>query len=127
MDHLFISATTSSPAVSFNAETGVLQITGESYPENTFEFYHPIIRWVKEYLKTTVDKVVLQLEMPYLNTGSIKCLMDIFDLLEDAHENGQNVEVIWRYHPGNPRAQDTAEEFSEDLTFPFLIEAVACE
>ena len=127
MDHLFISATTSSPAVSFNAETGVLQMTGESYPENTFEFYHPIIHWVKEYLKTAAGKVTLQLEMLYLNTGSIKCLMDIFDLLEDAHENGQTVEVIWRYHPGNPRAQDTAEEFSEDLTFPFLIEAVVCE
>lgn len=127
MDHLFISATTSSPADSFNAETGVLQMTGESYPENTFEFYHPLIHWVKEYLKTAAGKVTLQLEMLYLNTGSIKCLMDIFDLLEDAHENGQTVEVIWRYHPGNPRAQDTAEEFSEDLTFPFLIEAVACE
>ena len=57
MDHLFISATTSSPAVSFNAETGVLQMTGESYPENTFEFYHPIIHWVKEYLKTAAGKV----------------------------------------------------------------------
>jgi hypothetical protein len=127
MDHLVIAATTSSPAISFDAATGVLQITGESYPENTFEFYHPIIHWVKAYLKTAVDKVTLQLEMPYLNTGSIKCLMDIFDLLEDAHENDQKVEVIWRYHQGNPRAQDTAEEFSEDLTFPFLIEAVAGE
>lgn len=124
MEHLIISATTSSPAVSFNAETGVLLMTGESYPENTFEFYHPIIHWVKAFLALTTDKVILQLEMPYLNTGSIKCLMDIFDLLEDAHENGQSVEVIWRYHQENPRAQDTAEEFSEDLSFPFLIEAI---
>lgn len=125
MEHLLIPATTSSPAVSFNAETGVLQLTGESYPENTFEFYHPIIHWVKAFLALTADKVILQLEMPYLNTGSIKCLMDIFDLLEDAHANGQPVEVIWRYHQGNPRAQDTAEEFSEDLSFPFLIEAIS--
>ncbi len=127
MDHLLISATTSSPAISFNAETGVLQMTGESYPENTFEFYHPVIQWVKGYLEIATDNVVMQLEMPYLNTGSIKCLMDIFDLLEDAHENGQDVKVIWRYNSDNPRAQETAEEFSEDLTFPFVIEAVACE
>ncbi len=127
MESLSIAATTSSPEIDFDSVSGFLHMSGESYPENTFEFYHPLILWIKEYLQESKEKITLRLEMPYLNTGSIKCLMDIFDLLEDAYTAGQDVVVIWRYHPDNPRAYDTAEEFSEDLTFPFNIEAICSE
>ncbi len=99
-------------------------MSGESYPENTFEFYAPVIGWLKEFVAGTDIPVVLTLELAYLNTGSVKCLMDIFDVLEDAWQEGRQVSVIWRYHQKNTRALETAEEFSEDLTLPFQIEAI---
>jgi hypothetical protein len=116
MELLSRVASTSSPAVNFDAKTGQLTMSGESYPENTFEFYAPVIGWLKEFVAGTDIPVVLTLELAYLNTGSVKCLMDIFDV--------RQVSVIWRYHQKNTRALETAEEFSEDLTLPFQIEAI---
>ena len=124
MELLSRVASTSSPAVNFDANTGQLTMSGESYPENTFEFYAPVIGWLKEFVAGTDIPVVLTLELAYLNTGSVKCLMDIFDVLEDAWQEGRQVSVIWRYHQKNTRALETAEEFSEDLTLPFQIEAI---
>ncbi len=124
MDLLSISSTTSSPEVQFDPVTGALRMSGESYPENTFEFYSPVLNWVKNYLSETTIPVSLTLELAYLNTGSVKCLMDLFDLLEDAFVDGRTVQIVWRYHAKNTRALETAEEFSEDLTLPFLIEVI---
>lgn len=124
MELLSRVVSTSSPAVNFDAKTGQLTMSGESYPENTFEFYAPVIGWLKEFVAGTDIPVVLTLELAYLNTGSVKCLMDIFDVLEDAWQEGRQVSVIWRYHQKNTRALETAEEFSEDLTLPFQIEAI---
>ncbi len=124
MELLSRVASTSSPAVNFDAKTGQLTMSGESYPENTFEFYAPVIGWLKEFVAGIDIPVVLTLELAYLNTGSVKCLMDIFDVLEDAWQEGRQVSVIWRYHQKNTRALETAEEFSEDLTLPFQIEAI---
>lgn len=115
-------ATTSTPEIRLNPHNGEMTIRGESYPENTFEFYRPVLAWIKHFLANGSVRANLNLELIYLNTGSVKCLMDIFDLLEEAHQEGRQVRVIWRYHAKNPRSLETAEEFKEDLTFPFEIE-----
>lgn len=119
-----LAASASSPEIRLNAASGDMLIRGESYPENTFEFYRPIIAWIKTWLAEGRGVASLQLELIYLNTGSVKCMMDIFDLLEDVHLTGRSVQVIWRYHEKNPRSLETAEEFKEDLTFPFDIEVI---
>ncbi len=124
MELLSRVASISSPAVYFDPENGQLTMSGESYPENTFEFYAPIISWLKTFIAEKDLAITLNLELAYLNTGSVKCLMDIFDLLEDAFQEGRKISVIWRYHQKNSRALETAEEFSEDLTLPFQIEAL---
>lgn len=124
MELLSRVASISSPAVYFDPDNGQLNMSGESYPENTFEFYAPIISWLKTFIAEKDLAITLNLELAYLNTGSVKCLMDIFDLLEDAFQKGRKISVIWRYHQKNSRALETAEEFSEDLTLPFQIEAL---
>ncbi len=124
MELLSRVASISSPAVYFDPDNGQLTMSGESYPENTFEFYAPIISWLKTFIAEKDLAITLNLELAYLNTGSVKCLMDIFDLLEDAFQKGRKISVIWQYHQKNSRALETAEEFSEDLTLPFQIEAL---
>lgn len=116
-------ATGSTPEIHLNPLNGEMLIRGESYPENTFEFYRPVIAWIRTFLADSSQPASLKLELVYLNTGSVKCMMDIFDLFEDAHQEGRKVCVNWRYHAKNPRSLETAEEFKEDLTFPFEIES----
>jgi hypothetical protein len=121
MNDLSINSTQSSPSVRAESATGVLEMCGDSYPENSFEFFAPIIAWVTEFLKTEKNPLTLELHLLYLNTSSVKAMMDIFDLLEDAHKDGKTVAVNWYYDPENDRIAELAEEFKEDCTFPFEI------
>jgi len=121
MENLVIDATTSSPRVEFDAQRGLLRLSGESYPENSFEFYEPILQWVRGFLESGDGPVTLELRMAYLNTSSIKSLMDLLDDLEEAHRSGRAVTVHWHYDQENDRARELAEDFREDLTLPFFM------
>ncbi|BDU78234.1 biofilm regulation phosphoprotein SiaC [Mesoterricola sediminis] len=121
LDDLHIAATASSPAVEALAGDGCLRIAGESYPENAFAFFSPVLTWVDAYLETPDRPLRVELELTYLNTSSIKCMMDLLDGLELAHAGGREVRIVWFYDPENDRALDLAEEFREDLALPFEI------
>ena len=44
-----------------------------------------------------------------------------FDELEEAHRQGREVKVNWRYDVDNERVAELAEEFKEDCSFSFNI------
>jgi len=121
--NLEIAQTNTSPAVSADWESGRILIRGDSYPENSFELYHPLIKWVEAFLAGLDRPLRLELELLYMNTSSVRVLMDILDLLESAFQKGRDVGVSWRYDIGNERVAELAVEFKEDCTFPFDITA----
>lgn len=121
MNDLDISATPSTPFVSARVATGTLEMQGDSYPENSFEFFAPIVAWIEAFLAASEEPLRLELQLLYLNTSSVKVMMDIFDLLEEAHGKGRPVAVHWYYDSENERIAELAEEFKEDCTFPFEI------
>lgn len=121
MKDFSISGTQSSPAIQGNWGGGVLSMQGDSYPENSYDLFSNVFEWVKSFLNEGDRPLVLELQLLYLNTSSIKALMDILDMLEDAHQSGRAVSVNWRYDQRNERVAELAEEFKEDCTFPFAI------
>jgi hypothetical protein len=121
MKSLLIEASTSSPFVKFDLEAGYLEMGGESYPENSFEFYSPIIRWIEKFLSETKVDIIFSITLSYLNTSSTKYMIDILDRLEAAHRQGRAVKVEWYYDADNGRAGDTIEEFKEDFSMPFSV------
>lgn len=121
MDNLKVESTQSTPSIISDAKTGIMEMRGDSYPENSFELFSPAMKWIEEYLKQPERSLTLNLHLLYLNTSSVKAMMDIFDILEDAHKAGRKVAVNWFYDEQNERVADLAEEFKEDCSFPFAI------
>ncbi|WP_313702299.1 biofilm regulation phosphoprotein SiaC [Achromobacter sp.] len=121
MKDLNIPGTQSTPAITADVAGGVLAMRGDSYPENSFELFGPVIEWVESYLQDNEAPLKLELELLYLNTSSIKSVMDIFDVLEAAHRKDREVSVTWFYDMRNERVGELAEEFKEDCTFPFSV------
>ncbi len=119
--NLMLNATQSTPAISADWDSGVLSMSGDSYPENAFEMYADVIKWVEDFLSNKESPLSLELSLLYLNTSSIKSVMDVFDLIEDAFQNGREVSVRWYYEESNERVSELAEEFKEDCSFPFHI------
>jgi len=116
MENLHIKATKYTPEIDFNEESGILSITGKSYPENTFEFYKPTIRWIEEYFENTQnEKTVVNLDLEYLNSSSLKAYFDIFDILQITQDKGKNISINWLYDEDNDIAEETGEDFIEDF------------
>ena len=117
MKHLIIEKTKSTPLIHFDYKTRVLQIKGDSYPENTAKFYAPVFSWLEIFLQTTGEwTVTAELEINYFNSSSSKVFMDFFDRLEDVAGQGCSITINWRYHEENDMAAEYGEEFREELS-----------
>lgn len=123
MAQLEIIQTTTTPLISFDETSSTLKISGESYPENSFTFYAPILDWVRQHLQSN-SPLIIDLTITYMNSSSTKCMLDLLDIMEDAHARSAPVSIIWNYDPENPRSFELAEEFSEEVSFPFQIAAL---
>ncbi len=123
MEPLDILPTSSTPLINFEQTTNTLKIIGESYPENSFDFYAPVVNWLKTTLLELQD-ITLDFAVTYMNSSSTKCAFDIFDVLEDASMRGVKCNIIWRYDKENPRSYEMAEDFREEVSFPFDIEVI---
>ena len=121
MNNLNIESTQSTPSILADAKAGAVEMRGDSYPENSFELFSPVMQWIESFLAETERPLTLNLHLLYLNTSSVKAMMDIFDLLEEAHRGGRQVSVNWYYDEQNERVAELAEEFKEDCSFPFRI------
>ena len=120
MEKLFIEATSSTPKIDFDPNNNKLVIEGESYPENSFEFYEPIFDWLEEYFEEVgSEKVEVEMSIAYLNTSSTKSVMFILDILEEAYLDGQEIELNWYYDPENELSYEIAEDFMDYLELPF--------
>jgi hypothetical protein len=119
MDNLIVEPTKSTPQLNFDVKSGVLKISGQSYPENAAKFYEPVMSWIKEYFENSAEKTILEINIIYLNTSSSKVFINIFDMFEDQHQNGNNIEIRWLYDPENEVSMEWGEEFREGLECPF--------
>lgn len=116
MENVNIEQTKSTPKIEFNVQEHTHSIIGESYPENTSSFYEPVFSWLREYLETLEDQpAVFNIELTYFNSSSSKTLMDIFDMFEEACEEGKTITVNWIYDEEDEASEEYGEEFAEDV------------
>ena len=115
MEKLYIESTKYTPEINLDPEKGLIEIRGKSYPENTFEFYAPVMDWLKEYFKNPKEPTTVNMEIIYFNSSSSKWFFDLFDFLEEQVENGHNVIVNWIYDEENDVAEEAGEDFKEDF------------
>jgi len=115
MENLKIEATKYTPEISLNAQKGTVTMVGKSYPENTFEFYEPVMKWITTYFETNpANKTQVNLEIIYFNSSSSKLFFDFFDLIEEASEKN-SIEINWIYDEENESALEAGEDFQEDF------------
>ena len=115
MVNLTFKATKYTPEISLNADTGVISLVGKSYPENTFEFYDPMINWLTNYFNgNTAESTMVNVEITYFNSSSSKLFFDFFDLLE-VNNNEHNIKINWIFDKENESAEEAGEDFIEDF------------
>ena len=120
MEKIFIKATTKTPKVDFNSDSGVLEITGRSIPENSVDFYKPILEWLDDYAKIAQNnkQTVFKFQLEYFNTSSSKCILDIFRKLEKLYTDEVNIAIKWFYEEDDEDMYESGEDFREIMDIP---------
>jgi len=126
VEPLIIESAKSTPKVNFNMENRVLEIKGQSYPENSFKFYDPIFQWLDAFFAEIEDDGLIKLEisLPYINTSSSKCILMLLEKFEEAGNNGKNVCVNWSYDKENESEMECAQDFKEFVELEFNLIAI---
>ncbi len=114
MENLIIEETKYTPKITLET-SGTITMIGKSYPENTFDFYAPMMAWTKEYFETSAANLTtVNLEITYFNSSSSKLFFDFFDLLEEASEDN-TIKINWIHDEENESAEEAGEDFIEDF------------
>jgi hypothetical protein len=125
MESLVIEGTPKTPNVNFDMTKGVLEIKGRSIPENSIEFYKPLVDWLEEYGLNPSSKTQVNVHLEYFNTSSSKCILDVFKKLEAIHKNKYEVQINWYYEEDDEDMLEAGEDYESIIRVPFkMIEIV---
>jgi hypothetical protein len=125
MESIFIEGTLKTPMVKFDGKTGIVEIKGRSIPENSIEFYKPLVDWLEEYAKKPLDKTQVNVQLEYFNTSSSKCILDVFKKLEAIHKAKHEVVINWYYEEDDEDMLEAGEDYESIIRVPFkMIEIV---
>jgi len=111
---LIIEASEKTPSINFNTKSGNLQIHGYSLPENSFEFYEPIISWLDKYNLAPNKITKFDFRLVILNTSSSKMFIDIIRRINRLVElNISEVSVVWYYEIDDEDIHEIALQYKE--------------
>ena len=116
MEDLKHEGSAKTPVVEFNYN-GELLLKGRSIPENSIEFYKPLIEWLESYSESPNSTTVLSVQLEYFNTSSSKCILDVFKKLESV--SGSEITVKWHYEEDDEDMLEAGEDYEAIIDLPF--------
>lgn len=125
MESISIEGSPKTPTVKFDASEGIIEIKGRSIPENSIEFYKPLVDWLDEYQKDPLPLTKVNIQLEYFNTSSSKCILDVFKKLEAIHKAKHDVEVNWYYEEDDEDMLEAGEDYESIIRIPFKMIEIA--
>lgn len=119
MEAISIKGTAKTPTVEFDAENGKVVIKGRSIPENSIEFYKPLVDWLDAYANEPKGNTEVNIQLEYFNTSSSKCILDVFKKLETIHKNGNDVKINWYFEEDDEDMLEAGEDYQSIIKIPF--------
>jgi hypothetical protein len=119
MDSIFIEGTPKTPNINFDHDNGSLLLKGRSIPENSIEFYKPLVDWLEAYSSSPKPKTVCDVQLEYFNTSSSKCLLDLFKKMEVMSNGGNEIIINWYYEEDDEDMLEAGEDYQSIINVPF--------
>ena len=125
MEPIIIEGTSKTPSVRFDPNEGVFELKGRSIPENSVEFYKPLVEWLDNYKESPLEKTSVDICLEYFNTSSSKCLLDIFKKLENICRAKHDVVINWYYESDDEDMFEAGEDYESIVRVPFKMVEIA--
>ena len=115
MDNFVIDSTSTTPEINFDFEKNIYVISGESYPENSDEFFRPLFEKLNKLSKIhNNESLKFIFKLVYFNSSSARALMKLFELLDSIAES-TDVLIEWYYHEDDDMMEEFGNDFNEDI------------
>lgn len=121
MDKILLEATSTTPKIVFDPEKGYFEISGKSLPENSFEFYKPLLDWMESYLTHPGPSSNLVFRLEYFNTSSTSHFLRLIKKLEKLYSEGKEANVMWYYEDEDEDMKEAGEDFKLLAKLPIQI------
>ncbi len=115
MEILNLEGTEDTPKIMLDKNNGIFEISGRSLPEDSAEFYRPVLEWIGEYAKAANAETEFFFKLEYFNTASSKLILDVLSALEDI----DGMKIMWYFHEDDEDMEEAGQEFSELVEIPF--------
>ncbi len=115
MEILNLKGTEDTPTILLDKKNGILEISGRSLPEDSAEFYKPVIEWINNYATDANPTTEFAFKLEYFNTASSKLILDVLSALEEI----KGMKVTWYFHDDDEDMEEAGQEFSELVEIPF--------
>ena len=119
METISIEGTPKTPTITFDTNKGFLEIKGRSIPENSIEFYKPLVDWLEKYATKPQSVTNVNIQLEYFNTSSSKCILDVFKKLEGINKGGSQVTINWYYEEDDEDMLEAGEDYQAIINVPF--------
>jgi hypothetical protein len=119
MADLKLAGSPKTPTIEFNSDSGYLLIKGRSIPENSIEFYNPLIESLVSYNAKPQSNTKVDVQLEYFNTSSSKCILDVFKKLEAINSGSSVVVINWYYEEDDEDMLEAGEDYQAIINVPF--------
>lgn len=119
MKPLLIKSLPNSLDVNFDPESGILELSGISMPENSRMFFSQLRDWIEDYVKTNPRQTTVNVKISYLNSGSHSYISELFNKLGPLKTSGNQIVVNWYYEIDDREIEEIGKGCSETSMIPF--------
>ena len=118
MEPLKVEATHKTPKVYLDPANDHFEVSGRSIPEDSVGFYKKILDWIDAYAESPKEHTEFKFELEYFNTSSSKNILELLKKLENIHENGNSVKILWYYDEDDEDMEETGQDYQALLSVP---------
>jgi hypothetical protein len=118
MNPLIIEQTEDTPKVVFDINNNFFEISSRSLPEDSINFYAPVIDWLQHYVLNPKEESNFEFHFEYISTSSTKQVMKLFILIDELAK-AKKVSVIWKYDKDDEDMMQTGKRLQKLTTLNF--------
>lgn len=100
---------------------GEITIKGRSIPEDSLEFYDPVLEACRKYVENPAKHTTVSIHLEYVNSGSKKYLTNILNILEKSYLEGYGYDITWTHDSDDEAMLDLGNDIKGIIKIPISI------
>ncbi|MFO8066253.1 MAG: SiaC family regulatory phosphoprotein [Bacteroidales bacterium] len=123
LDFFYLKGSVDTPEVllDLNDNGCLIKLSGRSLPEDSRNFYSPIMDWLIKYSNSELINTKIIFQFEYINSSSSKLLLELLDLIRQIFSKGKEdlLFIEWRYLEDDDDMLEAGQDFEDRVGIKF--------